>query len=69
MAEHEFVESLPDLIEPQEYEGDPHGRRVRLRVRWTETGLEVLGDAVRPEELEQILEAMGAEVIEQMLCG
>jgi hypothetical protein len=64
-----FVNQLPDLIEPAEYAGDPQGRRVRLRLRVTPDGVEVLGDAVRPEELERLLRALDPKVIEQMLCG
>jgi hypothetical protein len=69
MAEYRFVPHLPDLIRPEDYAGDPAGRRVRLRVRATADGVEVLGDAVRPAALERLLEELGAAVIEQMLCG
>jgi hypothetical protein len=69
MAEYEFVDHLPDLIQPEDYGGDPRGRLVRIRIAVTEDGLEVLGDAPRPRELERLLEDLGAEVIQQMLCG
>jgi hypothetical protein len=69
MAEARFVEHLPDLIGPEDYAGDPDGRRVRFRIRVTADGVEVLGDAMSPRALEQILEELGAETIEQMLCG
>jgi FtsH ternary system-associated peptide len=69
MSERRFVDHLPDLIGPEEYAGDPAGRRVRLRIRVTGEGVEVLGDAVRPEALERLLEALGPDAIEQMLCG
>jgi hypothetical protein len=69
MAQYHFVSHLPDLIQPEEYADDPGGRRVRLRIRATADGVEVLGDAVRPAALEQLLEELGAAVIEQMLCG
>jgi hypothetical protein len=69
MVETKFVEHLPDLIEPDEYAGDPKGRRVRLRITVTEDGLQILGDAVRVLELEKILEELGPQAIEQMLCG
>lgn len=64
-----FVEHLPDLIDSREYADDPEGRRVRVRVRVTADGIEILGDAVRPAELEALMAALGAECIEQMLCG
>ncbi len=69
MAEYRFVEHLPDLIHPADYPGDPAGRRVRLRLRLTADGVEILGDAMNPQELERLLEELGAAVIEQMLCG
>jgi hypothetical protein len=69
MAQHRFVPHLPDLIQPEDYASDPAGRRVRLRISATADGIEVLGDAVRPAALEQLLEELGALVIEQMLCG
>ena len=69
MAEYRFAERIPDLIDAEEYAQYPRGRRVRLRIRRTEEGVEIVGDAVRPDELERLLEELGAEVIEQMLCG
>jgi hypothetical protein len=69
MADYRFVQHLPDLIHPEDYAGDPEGRRVRVRIRATEQGVELLGDAMRPDELEKLLETLDAKVIEQMLCG
>lgn len=69
MTDYRFVDHLPDLIHPEDYPSDPDGRRVRLRIRATAEGVEVLGDAMRPAELEELLEALGAERVEQMLCG
>jgi len=69
MIEYRFVEHLPDLIGPEDYPDDPDGQRVRIRVSVTADGVEVLGDAMRPEVLERLLQELGARVIEQMLCG
>lgn len=69
MTQFRFVEQLPDLIDPSEYESDPKGRRVRLRLRCDENGVVILGDAARAASLEALLESMGVEEIEQMLCG
>ena len=63
------VEAIPDLIHPEEYAGDPEGRRLRLRIRATAEGLEIVGDAMNPEHLERLLKVLGADEIEQMLCG
>jgi hypothetical protein len=69
MAEYRFVPELPDLIHPEDYATDPDGRRVRVRIRITEDRVEILGDAMRPQVLERLLEVLGAQVIDQMLCG
>ena len=64
-----FVEDLPDLIAPEDYAADPAGRRVRLRIRASSEGVEVLGDAMRVQELERLLAELDPTEIEQMLCG
>jgi hypothetical protein len=69
MADYRFVPDLPDLIQPEDYASDPDGRRVRIRISVTEDRVEILGDAMRPQVLERLLEEMGAKIIEQMLCG
>ncbi len=69
MAQHRFVERIPDLISPEEYEADAEGKRVKFEIRWTDAGLEILGDAPRARELEQLLEGLDPAEIEQMLCG
>jgi hypothetical protein len=69
MAEPEFVDSLPDLISGAEYADHPEGRLVRVRIRVTDSGVEVLGDAFRPATLERVLGELGDGPIQQMLCG
>ncbi len=69
MTEYRFVEHLPDLIEPGDYAGQPAGRLVRVRICVTADGVQILGDAFRPAALERLLEHLGPDVIEQMLCG
>ncbi len=70
MTRYEFVPQLDDLIQPEEYAGDPAGRRLRIRIRVTPEGAVVIeGDAMRPIPLEELLEHLGPAVIEQMLCG
>ncbi|WUI02582.1 hypothetical protein OHR68_12500 [Spirillospora sp. NBC_00431] len=75
MTKHTFVPSLPDLIDPAEYADHPGGRLVRLRITVTENGVELLGDGMRPDQIEAVLENVtgpdddeGPEM-EQMLCG
>jgi hypothetical protein len=69
MSDYRFVGNLPDLIQPEEYADHPDGRLIRLRISVTEDGVEILGDAFRPEVLEEILRGLGPGEIEQMLCG
>jgi rRNA processing protein Krr1/Pno1 len=69
VTEYRFVQELPDLIGPEEYAEQPAGDLVRIRISVGDNGVELLGDAIRPEVLERILVSMGPEVIEQMLCG
>jgi hypothetical protein len=69
LAPHRFVEHLDDLIQPEEYEQHPRGGLVRLQIKLTNDGIEILGDAFRPQVLERLLEALGSPEIEQMLCG
>lgn len=69
MAEYRLVPHLPDLIHPEDYASDPEGQRIRVRICATAGGIELLADGMRPERLERLLEALGAEVIERTLCG
>lgn len=69
MTEHQFVESLPDLIDASEYQDHPEGRLVRFRITVTDQGVEILGDAFRPATLDGMLSDLGGGPIEQMLCG
>jgi hypothetical protein len=69
MADIRFVPSLPDLIEPDEYPAHADGDLVRIRIRVTDHGVEILGDAMRPEAIEAVLSSAEPAVIDQMLCG
>lgn len=69
VTSYKFVGHLPDLIGPEEYAQQPEGALVRIRISISDDGVVVLGDAIRPELIEGILEALGPDEIEQMLCG
>ena len=69
MSQVRFVDSIPDLIQPEDYAADPEGRLVRVELRLTPEGLEILADAQRPALLEELLEALEGVEVEQMLCG
>ncbi|MFE9448061.1 radical SAM-modified peptide, FtsH ternary system-associated [Streptomyces sp. NPDC006739] len=68
-TDHVFTEAIPDLIGPEEYAEHPHGHLVRVRIRITGSGVEVIGDALRPSAVEAVLDALGEGPMEQMLCG
>lgn len=68
-SRHVFVESLPDLIHPGEYDRYPDGNLVRLRISVSEHGVEILGDGLRPGVIEDVLKSLEDGTIEQMLCG
>ncbi len=67
--QHAFVPSLPDLIDASEYAAHPDGGLIRLRITVTESGVELLGDGLRPDAVEAVLVALGGGTMEQMLCG
>ncbi|MBO3747491.1 hypothetical protein J5X84_15545 [Streptosporangiaceae bacterium NEAU-GS5] len=69
MAQNEYVEDLPDLIDAGEYGVHPEGQLVRLCISVTPDGVEVLGDAFRPDVLDALLGNLGGGPVEQMLCG
>jgi len=69
MTYYRFVPDLPDLIQPEEYPDHPDGRLLRFRISVTERGVEITGDAFRPEVLEEILGRLRPAEIEQTLCG
>lgn len=69
VVQHIFTEALPDLIDAREYVRYPDGALVRIRISVTDAGVEILGDGLRPELIEQVLTAIGGGPMEQMLCG
>ncbi|MEU7905057.1 radical SAM-modified peptide, FtsH ternary system-associated [Actinoplanes sp. NPDC049118] len=69
MTRYEGVPELPDLIDAAEYDQHPDGGLIRLRISVTPSGVEILGDGMRPEALEALLESLEPDEIEQMWCG
>ena len=64
----DFVSHLPNLIPPEEY-GAHDRKKIRVRIRATEEGLEILGDSMYPALLEKLLADAGARRIQSVLCG
>jgi hypothetical protein len=64
-----YVDHIPDLMTWDDYEVSHRRKLIRLRLRVTEEGLEIVGDSPYPCQLEELMAALGPEVIEMMLCG
>ena len=64
-----IVESLPDLIEPGDYQKCAEQKKIRLRISIDHNGVEILGDSLYVEALEKLLAAGGATLLERSLCG
>ena len=64
-----LVSNLPDLMTAAD-DPDPSGKkRVRVRMTYTDEGIEIIGDSLDESVLEELLIKMGAAEIEKMLCG
>ncbi len=64
-----FVEYLPDLITEEDYLDPPEKKKIRVQIKITEKGVEILGDSIYAPLLEKLLAKSGAKEIEKMLCG
>lgn len=64
-----FVDHLPDLMMPEDYQHSPDKKKVRIRITFTDMGIEIIGDSRHVPVLEELLSKVGAEEIEMMLCG
>ncbi len=64
-----FVSYLPDLITPEDYVHSPDQKKIRIRITFTDTGIEIIGDSRHVPLLEELLAKIEVEEIEMMLCG
>ncbi|NIA19767.1 MAG: hypothetical protein GWP07_04960 [Xanthomonadaceae bacterium] len=64
-----FVDSLPNLITADDYRQEAPGCKVRVRIRQTEEGIEILADSQYIAQLETLLTAAGIKEMERVLCG
>lgn len=64
-----YVGHLPELITSDDYAVTDQRKLVRIQLRLTADGLEILGDSPYPERLEELLASLDPAVIEMMLCG
>lgn len=64
-----IVAWLPDLMEPGDYIEAASIKKVRVRLTLSDDGVEILGDSLYVESLENLLRLMGNNPIERSLCG
>lgn len=65
----QFVDHLPDLMMPEDYLHSSEQKKIRIRITYTEEGIEILGDSRYVPLLEDLLVNAGAKEIEMVLCG
>jgi len=65
----QLVNDIPDLITWDDYEEVEAKKLVRVQLRVTENGVELIADSPYPKLLEELLEKLGPEVIETLICG
>lgn len=64
-----YVTHLPDLMTPAHYNVAHQRKIIRFQLKLGDEGLEIIGDSPYPGLLEELLESLGPEAIEMMLCG
>lgn len=64
-----FVSHLPDLITEEDYLDEPDNQKIRIRISLNDEDIEILGDSMYAQLLEELLTDLGASEIERMLCG
>ncbi len=64
-----YVDQLPALITAEDYATASEVKKVRVQIRVTEEGLEILSDSPYPLLLDELLAQAGLTEAELMLCG
>ncbi len=65
-----FVNALPDLMTGDDYRAaGTGGRKVRVQLTLTATGLEIVADSLYVATLEELLAAVGSREVSRVLCG
>lgn len=64
-----YVDHLPDLMTWDDYAVTHERKLVRIQLKVTDQGLEILGDSPYPHMLEALLAELDPETIQMMLCG
>jgi hypothetical protein len=64
-----FVRHLPDLMTPEDYNDTSGRKKIRIQIKSTEQGIEVLGDSMYPDLLVNLFSKLEIKEIETVLCG
>jgi hypothetical protein len=64
-----YVPHIPDLMEWEDYETVDEKKVVRVQLRVTDEGVEIIGDSPYPHLLEELLAGIDPKELEMMLCG
>ncbi len=68
-----YVGELEELLRPGDYDAPDAGRLVRLRIRRTSGGVELLADSPDPRLLDDLFgklaRDLGIDELEALLCG
>ncbi|MCP4362297.1 MAG: hypothetical protein GY796_30185 [Chloroflexi bacterium] len=64
-----YVDHLPDLMTWDDYEVSHRKKVIKIQLKVTDQGLEILGDSPYPDLLEKLLAEIDPKTIEMMLCG
>lgn len=64
-----FVARLPDLITAEDYATADRVKKVRVQITLSDEGVEILSDSPYPLLLDDLLAQLGADEMEQVLCG
>ena len=68
-----YVGELEELLRPGDYDQPNAGRLVRLRIRRTADGVELLADSPDPRLVDRLLgqvaSDLGIDELEALLCG
>lgn len=64
-----FVSHLPDLITEEDYLESSEQKKIRVRINVNDEGVDILGDSMYAYLLEELMNQLGADEIERILCG
>lgn len=64
-----FIDRIDDLMRPEDYREASGRKKIRIRIKNTADGLELVGDSLYPGELEKLLADTATQPLKKVLCG